>query len=165
MAHLTPKPASPLQYVGYSRRGTALFIDSLWWSVVALLVPVGPDISLNDPTSVLALFSWNTVGWMFVAQCLPLLLTGILWAIWGTSPGKRLFGLRIVDASTGLPMSRTQAGVRTLGYILCFASFGLGFLPLFFSRKKQGLHDQLAHTVVVERVIINAAEFTARNPR
>jgi uncharacterized RDD family membrane protein YckC len=136
--------------VGYSRRGTALFIDSIWWTLLALLVPVEPDISLDNPASLLTLFSWSTLAWMLFAQCLPALITGVLWATWGTSPGKRLLGLHIVDAETGLPMSLRQDLLRTLGYLSCFASMGLGFLPLLVSRRKQGLHDLMANTVVVE---------------
>jgi uncharacterized RDD family membrane protein YckC len=161
----TRPPSPTLQYVGYSRRGTALFIDSIWWTIVALLVPVGPDISVNDPASILTLFSWSTVGWMLFAQCVPLVVTGILWATWGTTPGKRMLGLRIVDAATGFPMSASQVGLRTLGYIVCFSTFGLGFLPMFFSRKKQGLHDLMANTVVVEKIVINEVEFPARKGR
>jgi uncharacterized RDD family membrane protein YckC len=151
-----------LQYVGYSRRASALFIDSIWWTIVALFIPVGPDVSLNDPTGVLALFSWSTLGWITLAQCIPLLLTGVLWTVWGTSPGKRLLGLRIVDADTGYPMSPLQAALRTLGYLICFGTFGLGFLPMFFSEKKQGLHDMMANTVVVEKAVLSTVEFPAR---
>ncbi|WP_429468720.1 RDD family protein [Paraburkholderia sp. WSM4175] len=51
-----------------------------------------------------------------------------MWAIWDTSPGKRALGLRIVDADTGEPMTARQAAMRTLGYLVCFATCGAGFL-------------------------------------
>nr|WP_243658217.1 RDD family protein [Paraburkholderia sp. BL9I2N2] len=54
-------------------------------------------------------------------------MTGILWAVWGTSPGKRVLRLRIVDADTGLPMTVRQAFLRTAGYMLTFATCGGDF--------------------------------------
>jgi uncharacterized RDD family membrane protein YckC len=154
-----------LQYVGYSRRGTALFIDSIWWTLLALFIPVGPSISLTDPASLFGLFSATNLLWMTLSQCIPLVVTGVLWAVTGTSPGKMALGLHIVDDRTGFPMSAGQAGLRTIGYIACFMTCGLGFMPMFFTKKKQGLHDLIANTVVVEKAVINLAEFPARKPR
>jgi uncharacterized RDD family membrane protein YckC len=139
-----------------------VFIDSLWWTLIMLFVPIGPNISLDNPDSLLTLFSWSTVAWTLFAQCLPALITGVLWATWGTSPGKRLMGLRIVDADTGLSMDTRQVLLRTLGYVICFATLGLGFLPMLGSRRKQGLHDMLANTVVVGKVTIEEAVFPER---
>lgn len=39
--------------------------------------------------------------WLALGQCMPILATAVLQAIWGTSPGKRALHLRIVDADTG----------------------------------------------------------------
>jgi uncharacterized RDD family membrane protein YckC len=79
-----------------------------------------------------------------------LLVTGVLWAVWGTSPGKRALHLRIVDADTGEPMTVRQAGLRTLGYLLSFATCGAGFLWVLFNQRKQALHDRIANTVVID---------------
>jgi uncharacterized RDD family membrane protein YckC len=43
----------------------------------------------------------------------------------------------------------TRALVRWIGQGLSFLVFGIGFLMIAFSRKKQGLHDKLADTYVV----------------
>jgi uncharacterized RDD family membrane protein YckC len=88
--------------------------------------------------------------WLAIGQCIPILATGVLWAIWGTSPGKRALHLRIVDADTGEPMSVRQAGLRTLGYLLSFATCGAGFLWVLFNQRKQALHDRIANTVVID---------------
>jgi uncharacterized RDD family membrane protein YckC len=154
-----------LQYVGYSSRGSALFIDSIWWTLLVILLPLGPNISLNDPASLFGIFSATNLLWMTLSQCLPLVVTGVIWAVTGTSPGKMALGLRIVDERTGFPMSAGQAAVRTIGYIICFLTCGLGFLPMFFTKKKQGLHDLMANTVVVGKAVINVAEFPARKSR
>jgi uncharacterized RDD family membrane protein YckC len=92
----------------------------------------------------------NIVLWLAVGQCIPILITGVLWAAWGTSPGKRALHLRIVDANTGMRMTGMQAGLRTLGYLLSFATCGAGFLWLLFNPREQALHDRMANTVVID---------------
>ncbi|WP_316150583.1 RDD family protein [Cupriavidus sp. BIC8F] len=143
------------QYATYSRRARALFIDSIWWVVLMLFIPVGPSTEeiLSAPVSL----GPSVVLWLTVLQCVPLIVTGIMWAVWGTSPGKRALGLRIVDADTGEPMTIRQAAIRTLGYLVCFASFGIGFLWMLFNPRRQGLHDLMANTVVVDAKQSDAA--------
>jgi uncharacterized RDD family membrane protein YckC len=97
-------------------------------------------------------FQWGRalVLWLAIGQCIPILVTGVLWAVWSTSPGKRALRLRIVDADTGRRMTARQAGLRTLGYLLTFATCGAGFLWVLFNQRKQALHDRVANTVVID---------------
>jgi len=137
-----------MQYATFSRRARALFIDSIWWTLLVLFIPVGPsteDILLAPGSLGPSIFLW-----LLVAQCVPVIVTGIMWAVWGTTPGKRMLGLHIVDADTRNPMTARQAAIRTLGYLVCFATIGAGFLWMRFSPRRQGLHDLLANTIVVD---------------
>ena len=137
-----------MRYASYSRRGSALAIDSIWWTVIVLFVPLGPSTEdiLMAPDS----FSLSIVLWLAIGKCIPILVTGVLWAVWGTSPGKQALHLRIVDADTGEPMTVRQAGLRTLGYLLSFATCGAGFLWVLFNQRKQALHDRIANTAVID---------------
>ncbi|KDR38253.1 transporter [Caballeronia glathei] len=137
-----------MRYASYSRRAWALAIDSIWWTVIVLFIPLGPSTEdlLMAPDSLTA----TILLWLAIGQCLPVLATGVLWAIWGTSPGKRALHLRIVDRDTGRQMTVRQASLRTLGYLVCFATCGAGFLPMLFNAQKQGLHDRMANTVVID---------------
>lgn len=138
-----------MPYASYSRRATALTIDSIWWTVVVLFVQLGPsteDILVAPESYVSTIALWLAIG-----QCIPIMLTGLMWAVWGTSPGKRALHLQIVDADTGRPMTVRQAGLRTLGYLLTFATCGAGFLWVMFNDRKQMLHDRIANTTVVEQ--------------
>jgi uncharacterized RDD family membrane protein YckC len=138
----------PMRNASYSRRASALAIDSIWWTVIVLFVPLGP--SMEDLLLAPESFAATILFWLAIGQCIPILATGVLWAIWGTSPGKRALHLRIVDADTGEPMSVRQAGLRTLGYLLSFATCGAGFLWVLFNQQKQALHDRIANTVVID---------------
>ncbi|MFM0326888.1 RDD family protein [Caballeronia glebae] len=131
----------------FSERARALFIDSIWWTVILLFVPLGPSAE-EIPLSPDALAA-TLVLWLMVAQCIPILITGVLWAVWGTSPGKRVVRSRIVDADSHEPMTRRQAVLRTMGYALTFAICGAGFVWVMFNPRRQALHDRIANTVVV----------------
>jgi uncharacterized RDD family membrane protein YckC len=66
----------------------------------------------------------------------------------GQTPGKLLFGLRIV-AVNGKEMTYGRACVRSLCWIISLLLFSVGFLMIAVTRQKQGLHDVLAGTYVV----------------
>ena len=145
----------PMRYASYSRRASALAIDSIWWTVIVLFVPLGP--STEDVLMAPESFAVSIAVWLVIGQCLPILVTGVLWAVWGTSPGKRALHLRIVDADTGRRMTVRQAGLRTLGYLLTFATLGAGFLWVLFNERKQCLHDRIANTVVIDDKLVDSS--------
>jgi len=66
----------------------------------------------------------------------------------GQTPGKRLFGLKIIR-DTGEEMTYGRACLRSLGWILSLLLFSVGFLMIAFTRQRQGLHDLLARTYVI----------------
>ncbi len=68
----------------------------------------------------------------------------------GRSPGKRLTGLRVVDAR-GLPVTREQSFVRNVVRVLDFAPlfYGAGALVSLLDRHGRRLGDLAAGTVVV----------------
>ena len=127
----------PMRYATYSQRARALFTDSIWWTVNLLFIPLGP--STQDILMAPEAFAWSIILWLMVGQCIPIVVTGVMGAVWGTSPGKRAVGLRIVDADTGQPMTVKQAALRTFGYLLTFATCGTGFLWVLSNPRKQAL--------------------------
>lgn len=67
---------------------------------------------------------------------------------WGTSPGKKLFGLRVIDTK-GDKLSFFRAGIRcSLGYILSMSSI-VGILLIKFTSKRTAFHDLIFQTYVV----------------
>jgi len=64
--------------------------------------------------------------------------------------GKLLLGI-VVTSDRG---DRIGFGKATLRYIvksLCVLTLGIGFIPIKFTKRKQGLHDLFAGTVVVDK--------------
>lgn len=146
------EPAS-LPKAGFWVRSVAFLVDLATAAVLAFVgsflvwgaVEIGGAFS---STSVFAL-DWlrmtaTTVLSILIVLCYFVLLVG--WR--GQTPGKILLGLKIIRI-TGEEVGRGRAFVRWMGQILGFLTFGLGFLMVAFSRRKQGLHDKLAGTCVV----------------
>jgi uncharacterized RDD family membrane protein YckC len=67
--------------------------------------------------------------------------------------GKNLFGLAVADLE-GRQISFARACVRTLARIPAGILFEVGFLMVAFTKRKQGLHDLIAGTVVVHRFAV-----------
>ncbi len=68
----------------------------------------------------------------------------------GTTPGKKVFSLYVVDANTHARINRKQAIFRVLGYIPSTVIFGAGFLMAAFHPQRKALHDVIAGTQCVK---------------
>jgi uncharacterized RDD family membrane protein YckC len=80
-------------------------------------------------------------------------LTGMIYYVWfhgtvGQTPGKRLFGLRVIQIS-GDKMNLGVAFLRWVGSIVSGLFFFLGFIWIAFDGRKQGWHDKIAATLVI----------------
>jgi len=142
-----------VQRPGFWRRAAAYIIDSAlialaWLAVVIALSVVSlalvEDTLVYDGT-ILALGFWVLFGlfaawfayeWIFNAR--------------GTSGGKALFGITVVDA-TGAPPGAGAGCLRTLGMIVGVIPLGLGYWWAIWDREDRAWHDMMAHTSVVRR--------------
>jgi uncharacterized RDD family membrane protein YckC len=71
------------------------------------------------------------------------------WGVQGATPGKRAFGLAVVDLGGRCPVGAGVAALRLIGYGLSALPLGLGFV--FVPVTGRGLHDRMAGTIVVQR--------------
>jgi uncharacterized RDD family membrane protein YckC len=83
-----------------------------------------------------------------------LVFLGLAYAVWftgttGQTPGKMLFGLRVVERR-GQPPGYARALLRAACGAASSALLGLGVLPLFFDPARRALHDRLLRTRVVK---------------
>lgn len=145
MVTATSDLSPELQYVGFWLRFWASMIDSLLICLITIPLaytwldedtPVF-DITLSGPVSIL------------VSYVLPAAVVIAFWAGRHATPGKMVFGAKIVDARTGAAPSLKQHVVRYLGYFISTFFCLLGFIWIAFDPRKQGWHDKLAGTVVV----------------
>ncbi len=77
-----------------------------------------------------------------------LYFTGFL-AFWkGSTPGKRIMGIRVLRLS-GAPMTLWTSFERFGGYAASIVTGLLGFAQIWWDRNRQGIHDKIVETVVV----------------
>jgi len=135
--------SSSPDYAGFWQRAAALAID--WLIVVVITVPVMVlafgvrEVSL-DPSA----HSWDLLSFVVLAAA----VIGF-WRYCGATPGKIALGVRIVDARTGGAPSLLQLVVRFLGYLVSAFPLYLGFLWAAVDRRRQGWHDKIARTIVI----------------
>ena len=148
-------------YAGFWARCGAYIIDSLLLLLItapllaALYMPDYFDAEVV-PDYFLYLLGWGDApgaGDDLIVWLLPPLATILFWKYRQATPGKMVIAARIVDAESGLPPSTAQCIVRYLGYFLSLFAVGLGYLWIAFDRRKQGWHDKLAGTVVIQQTI------------
>jgi uncharacterized RDD family membrane protein YckC len=136
-----------LRYVGFWARTAAALIDSLL--VAAIIGPLlywiyGPAYFFDsEPVSVRGLAD-ILLNWV-----LPAVAVVVFWIYRQATPGKMIFGARIVDAATAQPPTTGQLIGRYLAYYVSLIPLCIGFLWIAFDARKQGWHDKLAGTVVV----------------
>ncbi len=140
-----------IHYAGFWRRLLAFILDSFLFS--AIIAPVQLLIYGRD------YFYWSSEqAGMFavygpldflLTTLLPVLLIAGFWIKLGATPGKLLMDCRVVDANTLQRLGWKQALLRCLAYIVSALPVYLGFVWIAVDKRKQGLHDKLAKTLVL----------------
>ena len=125
-----------VNYAGFWRRAAALAMDVvLFFGVVGLLNPF-QLYGYQNPLFYLVLGA---------AYCV------IAWRYFAGTPGKLLMGCQVVDAATLEPPGIGRSLIRFVAYYASQLVFCLGFFWVLFDTKKQGFHDKIAQTVVLQR--------------
>jgi uncharacterized RDD family membrane protein YckC len=90
-------------------------------------------------TILLSIVSWGIVNILYFIG---------MWTWKGQTLGQMVFNIKVIKID-GRPVDLRVATLRFLGYLGCILTLGIGFLWIFFDKKKQGLHDKLAETYVI----------------
>ncbi len=153
--------APQTQYGGFWIRFIAILIDSvilaipIWilYAVVFSIAGVGfSNLNPNDQASVNAAAAGFT-GALAIAGLLALAIEiGYFVFFWGSGGtlGMKIFRLRVADATSGQPIGMGRAFIRFLGYIIAGIPCYIGLIWAAFDARKQGWHDKIAGTVVLQ---------------
>ena len=162
-----PGPAPGLKYAGFWVRFAAQLIDSLIIFIplgILFAIAIAPTLPAVNCTFV------NTTGfqsatctgfgallgalgiWWVAALIVPAVYAVVLWSWLGQTLGQRLLGLHVVDAHTGTRISIGRAVIRYIGFVVSTWVLYIGLIWAAFDAQKQGWHDKMASTFVVQRV-------------
>lgn len=142
---ITPSTSNAPEYVGFGPRFGTFIIDSI--VVLPLLIGAIIAVYQNRNSSLEMLLAG--AGNIWINYGIPAAFTLLFWFIKAATPGKIMLRMKIVDANTLGKPAPWQLMVRYVGYYVCIASLGLGFLWIVWDPRKQGWHDKLARTVVI----------------
>ncbi len=143
-------PPSVVPYTGLVTRAIALAVDALIIHVVALVTGtvVGLVVTaLHVPDTVdtiikavggAAYLVWAASYFVF------------FWSTTGQTTGALVMRFRVLSDNKREPISVPRAVFRFVGLILSAIPFFAGFWPVLFTRRRRGLPDWMANTVVVD---------------
>jgi uncharacterized RDD family membrane protein YckC len=146
-----------LRYAGFGERVLASLIDSivqlpiivpcLWLLLRGDVVAAAGDPFLLAERIAVTL---ETPLGRAIVYGIPLFYCLVFWKFRSATPGKWLMDMKIVDARTGGAPSAGRWLLRGLGYVINVVILFIGFIWIAFDKRKQGLHDKLANTVVIK---------------
>lgn len=165
----TPKKEDGPRYADIYARGIAAAVDAflIFFPLEAVFRRIGREIYQNvNPEVVARAQSAKTLSelvrilWetallhVWLLNCavqvflIGVIIVSVQW-IWGTTPGKKLMGIRIVHAKTLSDPAHWRYVVRFLGYIPACLPLMLGVIWVSFNKQRRGWHDYLAGTAVI----------------
>jgi uncharacterized RDD family membrane protein YckC len=167
-----PKAPGGLLYAGFWRRLCAHLVDLLaWWmiwmiisefivraffpemikiseSVNDIIAKAGPFAYKPSPEEAAMVMRYSMS--IFAGAVISAILYDALFILrFGATPGKLLFGLRVVNVS-GKPLGLRHVVARCLAKgLVGLPTLCIGYLIVAFDEEKRGLHDQIAQTRVI----------------
>lgn len=146
--HVPPSGASGPR-AGFWRRFGAAIIDGILLGIVTSIIgAIFGDTAFKFEDGTL---SFGASG---IAALLDLAV-GIAYAVYlegspsGQTVGKKVLGIRVVDAQTGQQIGYGRAFLRYIGKIVSAIPCALGYLWMLWDKEKQTWHDKIATTLVV----------------
>ncbi len=160
------------QYGGFWRRLYAFTVDKIILGFIGMILffvgatafglGVSPRDMSADPEALLELGGRVFLLYQTVTVLLDMAYFTYFHGTTGQTPGKRLLGLRVVQ-ETGEPIGLGTAFLRWVGYIVSGIPMLMGFLWAGADRRKQGWHDKIAGTVVIDLYQVVEIEIPPKN--
>jgi uncharacterized RDD family membrane protein YckC len=122
----------------------ALIIDVVGWLVGGIVAVAASAFGLSDTAQSLLLAGGAVLAGLWAAGYFL-----FFWSTTGQTPGDRVMRIRVRDDREDRPLTLGRAVVRLVGAVLSALLLFLGYVMILFDPRRQGLHDHMAHSVVV----------------
>lgn len=138
------------KYADWYVRFAGFLIDFAVVNLLVLLLVPGSfkvtNLIVGQRWPELMQFLYGLEGmWLWLA---PLLYMTLMLGFFSRTAGMMVVKIRVANLD-GTRISWLKAVFRTFGYILSTLILCLGFLPILFDKKRQGIHDRLTKTIVI----------------
>jgi uncharacterized RDD family membrane protein YckC len=135
------------KYAGFWIRVVASLIDT----VLIFLVILPFLIAIYGKEYLDLMWESAYVGmWdILLSYIFPAIAVIMFWVYRSATPGKMMLKMKIVDEKTGGTISTRQGIVRYIGYYVACLPLMLGIIWVGIDKRKRGLHDKMAGTVVI----------------
>lgn len=164
---IPPAQVKPVSYAGFWKRFLAYLIDNILISIFSfvILLPLlamiglaGIGIASSGDENPDANVYLGSIGMLLGAYLLFIVVVFVgEWLYFalmeskkGATLGKMALGIKVTDLS-GHTISFGRATGRYFGKILSSLIFCIGYIMVAFTQQKQGLHDLMAGTLVVNK--------------
>jgi uncharacterized RDD family membrane protein YckC len=146
------------RYGGFWIRFVAVFLDGIIVSIPVFILGVIVGIAGAVASNASGNSGSNganiaTTGASLLVELIGFAISiGYFIYFWGRGQtlAMRLFHLRVADATTGQPIGYGRAALRYVGYLLSAIVCYIGLIWAAFDSRKQGWHDKIASTVVLQ---------------
>ena len=145
-------PPGPPRYAGFWIRVAANVLDLSWIAAANAAVALAASTHAfvaGDGVGSISVGLDETA--LVFGVILPPVVTIAFWIVLGATPGKWLFGIRIVDEPSGRRARPGQCIARYFLALVAIAFAGIGYVWIAIDPRKQGWHDKIVRTVVVHR--------------
>lgn len=152
-----PQSQASTQPAGFGVRFCAVFVDAIVLTLIKLPVsimvvitlrlisgtgakPAGMELIAERMIDMIAFIgiAYNYFGWFYLNK--------------GGTPGKLLFGLRVVDSETGTHLTYGRTFRREiLAKLVSGVIFCIGYLMVLFRKDRKALHDLMIGTQVLRQ--------------
>jgi uncharacterized RDD family membrane protein YckC len=136
------------EYAGFWIRFVAYVIDAIIMSAVRYMItlPLGLETFIRPLQRG---FNWGFVGWATgIGTLVHLAYCTWFWTQRGATPGKMIFGLKVVRPDGSL-ISTGQAIGRFFCYFIDWFILAIGFMMAGWDDQKRALHDRICETRVI----------------
>lgn len=143
------------RYAGFWVRALASLVDDVIVMVASLALTILGLYVVYQATKPAATFSEAFTGGFIQTVNLAAMTfisipyyVGFHWRF-GWTPGKRLFGIRVIRELDDGSLSLGRSSARYFSQILSAIPFGAGYLMAAMNPKKKALHDAIAGTISI----------------
>jgi uncharacterized RDD family membrane protein YckC len=145
-------PAPGIAYASGGSRLIAYIVDYIliWVLVIVVSLVLGSVMAAGASADSGGAVAGGALVWFLALFVIMLGYFPWFWTRGGATPGMKLLHIRVVREVDGGGLTGGQAVMRLIGYWVSAVVFYLGFIWILIDAHKQGWHDKIANTVVIE---------------